>query len=191
MFLHKKSEALDLLTEARLERRFRSASTDLDRLNAGFYIAELTNELTDENDPNPELFDLVSDSLIAVDEGNDTTGGLIHFELKALELVGHKPMLNQCVGCGRNKQFDNLNVHFGLTLGGILCAGCRKGKTRVVNLSARAWNYLQILASEQSDGSITAMDGHFGEIRQFMNQYIAHHLGHRPRMQKYLPTGNQ
>ena len=40
VFLHKSSDALDLLTEAKLERRFRAASRDLSRLYAGYYMAE-------------------------------------------------------------------------------------------------------------------------------------------------------
>src|SRR5919204_4608102 len=39
VFLHKSSEALDLLTEAKLERRFRSAHHDLSRPYVGYYVA--------------------------------------------------------------------------------------------------------------------------------------------------------
>ena len=39
VFLHKSSDALDLLTEAKLERRFRAAARDLSRLYAGYYVA--------------------------------------------------------------------------------------------------------------------------------------------------------
>ena len=56
VFLHKSSESLDLLTEAKLERRFRSAERDLPRLYAGYYVAELLNELTEPGDPHRELF---------------------------------------------------------------------------------------------------------------------------------------
>src|SRR2546427_4105518 len=56
VFLHKSSEALDLLTEAKLERRFRSGERNLTRLHAGYYVAELLSELTDKGDPNRELF---------------------------------------------------------------------------------------------------------------------------------------
>ena len=38
VFLHKSSEALDLLTEAKLERRFRAASKSLSRLYAGLRL---------------------------------------------------------------------------------------------------------------------------------------------------------
>ena len=176
------------MTEAKLERRFRSASVDLDRLYSGFYLAELLRELTDENDPNRELFDLACDSLIAIDDGQNTTTRLINFEMRALSLLGHKPMLECCVGCGRTKQDNNLNVCFGLTLGGILCSTCRRGKTSVISLRAASWRYLKSLLENKSNHEFEMIDGHQREVRQFMSQYIAHHLGHRPRMQKYLRT---
>src|ERR671912_2779882 len=41
MVIRKSSDALDLLTEARLEQRFRAAGRDLARLYAAYYVAEL------------------------------------------------------------------------------------------------------------------------------------------------------
>jgi DNA repair protein RecO (recombination protein O) len=67
VFLHKSSEALDLLTEAKLERRFRAASRDLTRLYAGYYIAELLRDLTDRGDPHPDLFDAANEALLALE----------------------------------------------------------------------------------------------------------------------------
>ena len=53
----KASEALDLLVEAAPIERFASLRRDLAALYAGFYIAELLNDLTDLHDPHPRLFD--------------------------------------------------------------------------------------------------------------------------------------
>src|SRR3984957_13706725 len=54
VFLRKSSDALDLLTEAKLERRFRPAKGDLAALYAAYYLAELLDELTDDNDPHAD-----------------------------------------------------------------------------------------------------------------------------------------
>src|SRR5208337_3765335 len=69
VFLHKSSDALDLLTEAKLLRRFRPAGRDLAGLYAGYYVAELLDGLTDEDDPHPELFDLADRTLAALSAG--------------------------------------------------------------------------------------------------------------------------
>ena len=65
VFLRKSSDALDLLTEAKLERRFRPAGGKLTSLYAAYYVAELLNELTDDYDPHPELFDAAVETLAA------------------------------------------------------------------------------------------------------------------------------
>ncbi len=66
VFLRKSSGALDLLTEAKLERRFRPPGDNLSCLYAGYYVAELLSELTDDYDSNPALFDLADQTLLAL-----------------------------------------------------------------------------------------------------------------------------
>src|SRR5947207_11929595 len=102
VFLHKSSEALDLLTEAKLERRFRSAQRDLARLYAGYYVAELLAELTEPGDPHRELFQAADATLFALDTGVPLDETVLGFELTALREVGHQPSLEQCAVCGRS-----------------------------------------------------------------------------------------
>ena len=138
VFLHKTSGAMSLLTEAKLERRFRSSATNLKRLYAGYYVIELLNILTDEGDSNPELFDLAVDMIGRIDlntiEDSELNLSLLQFELDVLNLLGHQPMLTKCVSCGREKT-TMTRVQFGLNAGGVLCQNCRRGKSDIVSLS--------------------------------------------------------
>ena len=59
VFIPKSGDALDLLTEAKLLRRFRAGAADLLRLYSGYYVAELLDRLTDKGDEQPELFAFV------------------------------------------------------------------------------------------------------------------------------------
>ena len=81
VFLHKSSEALDLVTEAKLLRRFRPTGRNLAGLYAGYYVAELLGDLTDENDPHPELFDLADETLAALAAGEVVHRRIARFEL--------------------------------------------------------------------------------------------------------------
>ena len=56
--LLRKNSGLDLLTEARAEERFPGLRTNLPALYAGYYIAELLGDGTQEHDPHPALFDM-------------------------------------------------------------------------------------------------------------------------------------
>ena len=185
VFLHKKADSLDLLTEAKLERRFKSASSDLNRLYAAYYVVELLSAMTDENDPHPDLFELACDVLDKIDTGGAILKQLFRLEVGALSLLGHQPMLDTCVGCGREKTLTETRVNFGLHAGGIFCSSCRKGKTNVVSLSSETWKSL-IGISQLENDAIELPEKHVGEMRKFLDQYISHHLGYRPRLQKYI-----
>ena len=138
VFLHKTSGAMSLLTEAKLDRRFRSSATNLKRLYAGYYVIELLNILTDEGDSNPELYELAVNMVRLIDseeiKDDQLNLALLRFELKVLNLLGHQPMLTKCVSCGREKT-TMAQVQFGLNAGGVLCQKCRRGHSDIVNLS--------------------------------------------------------
>jgi DNA repair protein RecO (recombination protein O) len=158
VFLAKSSDALDLLTEAKLERRFRAATRNLSRLYAGYYVAELLNELTHDRDPHPELFDAACDTLLALGTGTqDVVALTLRFEVMALRVLGHLPALDACVECGRQVNGDG-RVAFGMLAGGVLCARCRPGKKQVVSLSSGARDWLRRMAEtelpESADTSV-------------------------------------
>src|SRR5213082_927554 len=120
VFLRKSSDSLDLLTEAKLERRFRSAQRDLARLYAGYYVAELLTELTERGDPHPALFQAADRTLLDLDTGAPLLETIVRFELTALKEAGHLPSLAECVVCGRPVGSRG-RVPFGMTSGGVLC----------------------------------------------------------------------
>src|SRR5438874_517230 len=56
VLLRKSSGGLDLVTEARVIERFAGLAKHLEALYGGYYLAELLNEFSQENDPHPILF---------------------------------------------------------------------------------------------------------------------------------------
>ena len=185
VFLRKSSEALDLLTEAKLERRFRPAPRSLSSLYAGYYVAELLNELTDDSDPHPELFDAAVETLQTLTSGQGpVAGNVLRFELSTLRLLGHLPSLDACAECGTAIEAQG-RIAFGQLSGGVLCARCRPGKKQVVAMSSAALRLLQNCALPGPPAR--ELDrGVLGEVRGVLNQYLCHLLGHRPRMHGYL-----
>ncbi len=187
VFIHKSTDALDLLTEAKLERRFRSSSRDLSRLYAGYYVAELLHELTDPGDAHPGLFQAANQALIELDQGEPVHTLVLRFELALLRELGLLPSLDACVGCGATVEITG-RVAFGLLAGGILCGACRAGQKQVISVSAGAMKVLQHFAEPARDSwRRVAVDQRTrGELRGILNRYLAHVLGHRPKMHKYL-----
>jgi len=187
VFLRKSSEALDLLTEAKLQRAFRIAGRDLSSLYAGYYVAELLNELTHEYDPHPELFDLADETLQALSAGEGVGRRVLRFELGALRVLGHLPLLDQCAQCGRRME-GSPRVAFGQLDGGVLCGKCRVGKKEVASVSGAALRTMIQLAepTRQAWRRVEIEPRTYGELRGVMNHYLRNLMGHKPRMHGYL-----
>lgn len=185
VFIHKSSDALDLLTEAKLERRFRSAARDLSRLYVGYYVAELLNELTDPDDPHPSLFDAADDALLRLDRGWEAVGVCLRFELAALRLLGHLPTLEACAGCG-GPTARGPRIAFGLLAGGVLCAACRPGQRSVVNVSGAALDAMKMFSQSSQSEDLAVQPAVRGELRGLLSHFIANLIGRRPRMHEYL-----
>jgi len=186
VFLHKSSESLDLLTEARLERRFRSAERDLSRLYAGYYVAELLTGMTDEADPHPELFRQVLQTLQELDESGPVERLVLRFELTMLRSLGHLPSLADCANCGAAVEIRE-RVAFGQIAGGVLCPACRPGKKQVVSISAAAHGVLSVFADPGEEWKDCPLEPRWhGEVRGLLNYYLSMLLGRRPRLHRFL-----
>ena len=188
VFLRKASDALDLLTEAKLLRRFRPPGRHLGALYAAYYVAELLDDLTDQYDPHPDLFDLADETLAALAAGVSAPKELLHFELTALRQLGHAPSLTDCVSCGRPVPTTG-RASFGLVEGGVLCAECRPGHRNVASVSEAARRTMIQLAEQGENWKTTVLDARtLAELRGVLNNYMSHLLGRKPRMLPYLST---
>ncbi len=187
VFLHKSSEALDLVTEAKLLRRFRPGTRSLAGLYAAYYVAELLGELTDENDPHPELFDLADETLAALADGEAVARRLVRFELGALRVAGHEPVLDRCAECGEPLAAQG-RIAFGALQGGVLCTACRPGKAQVVAVDAGVLRTMAQLADPQGQTwrRMEIDPRTLGQLRGVLNLYLVNLLGHKPRMHEHL-----
>ncbi|MEM9367060.1 MAG: DNA repair protein RecO [Planctomycetota bacterium] len=136
VLIPKAGDVLDILTESKLRRRFRAGTRSLERLYAGYYVAELLRLLIDDDDPHAELFRLTLEILDWIDSPGAKTlpsvgHALLLFDAQALRLLGHAPSIDLCSDCGCNVDLVEIassnprNLAFSLTGGGVLCHRCR------------------------------------------------------------------
>ncbi len=183
MLLHKPSDTLDLLTEAKLVRRFRAGQRDLRRLYAGYYVIELLRELTDEGDPHPELFDLAFQVQAELHTTPNLSATIASFEAQLLHLTGHFPLLTECSHCGRAVDLALDRHYFSVPSGGLLCSVCRSGQTGIVVIGETVRRIWSAFADQQDwvipDGWSPAVAG---ELRGLTFRWLSHLLGHRLAM---------
>jgi DNA repair protein RecO (recombination protein O) len=189
VLIPKASEAMDLVIEASPVERFASLRRDLAALYAGYYVAELLNELTDLHDPHPRLFDAARITLRHLGESDLRTRRMLRFELACLRELGLMPALEACAHCGTavDSPGESEVVWFGLASGGVLCEGCRTGQPHVVALSAGDLQTIRALANpgnawrELDPGSTGLV-----RARETVGAVISHVFGHRPRLRPFM-----
>src|SRR5438309_541590 len=146
VFLRKSSGSLDLLTEAQVVQRFPRLGTDLAALYAGYYVAELLADWTEDYDPHPVLFDEALQALEGFGAPGTATGPrLQRFEMVLLHELGYRPALDGCADCGAAA--DRRRPAFSPAAGGVLCPACQPGRRDRRPLSPAAWQALRALAA--------------------------------------------
>lgn len=182
----KSSDALDLLTEAKLRRRFRAGGRSLVRLHCGYYLAELLRLWTDSGSSSPLLYELAVDSVARIDGQADALLTILRFELAGLRLLGHFPALETCVGCGLKVDPGLPRVPFSYHLGGVLCPGCRPRHREVASVRSEVLRLIERLAGDAEVETLAAID--YRELRATTSRYINTQLGAAPRTQSLLPA---
>ncbi len=187
VFIPKSSDALDLLTEAKLLRRFRFGQRDLVKLYCGYYVSELLGAFTEPGQSLDELYDLSDTTLLRLDSSIDAADNVAVFELHLLRLLGHLPCLDVCSGC--SEAFErSKSVAFGLNAGGILCPNCAPGQRNVLRLHTGTIDVLNEIASNdwRLDQPIAIPKEFRGELRGCMNRYLSFLLDRKILLQPYL-----
>ena len=192
VFLRKSPSALDLLTETKLERRFRPPPKRLSHLHAAYYLAELLQELTVDDDPQSQLYDAAVQTLNMLAHPNHAGRCVLWFETAMLRALGRMPDLESCVECDEPLPTQG-RVLFGRVDSGPLCVRCRSGKRSVVSVGENAYALWKKLANgeckpDASWHAESVAPATVGELRGFMSQLICDVLGKRPRVQHLLPS---
>lgn len=189
VFLRKSSGGLDLLTEARVVERFPRLRTDLSALYAGYYVAELLADWTEEYDPHPSLFDEALETLRTLGAPEAPTGvRLARFELVLLRELGYHPALEACAACGQGLSPGGDGFAFSPADGGLVCRACRGRHRDCRAVSAAAVGALRVLGEPGETWRSGAAWGSAvrAEVRQLLNHYVTYLMGRRPRLLPYL-----
>jgi DNA repair protein RecO (recombination protein O) len=191
VFLRKASGGLDLLTEARLEEQFPVLRENLAALYAGYYVAELLADGTQDYDPHPALFDAALETLRGLGkEQADVPAAVTAFEVVWLRELGYSPRLDACATCGAEvSPAGAARAAFSPAAGGVLCTGCGPAAGDRRWLSAEGLAALRNLtAAAESDTPVSpAVPADVrGELRQVLGQAVSYVLGRRPRLLGYV-----
>lgn len=183
VFIRKSSDALDLLTEAQLIRRFVPPGKDLNALYGGYYVAELLDGLTEVHDPHPDLYEAAVGTLATISSGSDPRIAILQFELTLLREIGRLPELENCSICHRTIDFGEAG-RFWVSQGGLICSECGRPEYQHTEIHAGSLALLRRLA--ETEGSLASRlsinPTQFRELRRILTAAICDSLERRPKM---------
>ncbi|MBN1804612.1 MAG: DNA repair protein RecO [Sedimentisphaerales bacterium] len=189
VFADSNKEKLATLTEFEpvgADTDFSNLSANLFKLNCCLFGAELTNKLTHDYDPHPQLFDNFLNFLRDVGESGDNFQMLtllILFQLSLLGETGLQPVFNHCVNCKIKFQSQNMGheIYFSSSVNGLICRDCETAFPDKIRLSPKAANCLSNLKLLSN-----AREKTLKEIEKLLTFHLTEILGHKPKMAKYV-----
>ena len=122
--LHEGRGELDIVTQAETVEPYRRTREDLSRLSRASSLLEAVDQLAQEREPTPKLFDMLLGGLRTVEERNPAMISAA-FYLKLLATEGVAPELDGCVDCGE----EGGPFALALDAGGVRCTSCGGGRS--------------------------------------------------------------
>ena len=164
---------LDIVTQAESLDHFRAVRDDLDRIGRASAMLEIADQLAQEGEVNPRLYQMLLGALRTLAE-NDSALVVPAFFCKVLALEGYRPEVDQCVLCGDAGPL----VAFDIESGGLLCRTCRRGTA----VSAEAVELLrQILGGRLNEALAAPSSPAAHEVDHLATRTVEHHLERRLR----------
>ena len=132
---------LPIITQAEMIESHLPLHENLRTMGYAAYIVELLDRFTYEEGENVALYRLLADTLERLCSAPDPAFVVRYYEIRLLDLVGFRPQLSQCVGCGNpilpEDQF------FSAAQGGIVCPQCSEKVPGVRAITVAAVRFLR------------------------------------------------
>lgn len=137
--------SLDIVTDAQIIDAYKQLHEDLPRLSYAYYIAELVDKLTGEEENRP-VYDLLVEAFHTINTSPTLDLAARYFELHLLNLLGYRPNLFHCANC--QTLLTEAAERWSATAGGMLCPNCAAREPQSLPVSLAAFKALRFLQRE-------------------------------------------
>ena len=164
-YMNYREDKLSVLSSVDVINPFKNIKKDIECISYASYILDLATQVYKQNNSS-DIYKLLIDSLIKINELYDPMVITNILELKYLDYLGVMPILDRCSVCGSEKSIATLSS----SRGGYICNNCLKND-RMVSAKTikliRMFYYVDISKIEKLDISELCKN----EINTFLNEY--------------------
>ncbi len=166
-----KENGLSTLMEVDVINRFKNIKKDISMMSYSLYLLELSDRVYKHSENNT-IYDELIASLKKIDEGYDYQVITNIFELKMLDYLGIRPVVDECVNCGSKHDIVTISSY----KGGYLCKNCARGEV-IVNIKTikllRMFYYVDI----NKISKLEVSDSIKKELSRFIYDYYDRYSG--------------
>lgn len=170
-YMNYREDKLSVLSSVDVINPFKNIKKDIECISYASYILDLATQVYKQNNSS-DIYKLLIDSLIKINELYDPMVITNILELKYLDYLGVMPVLDRCSVCGSEKSIATLSS----SRGGYICNNCLKND-RMVSAKTikliRMFYYVDISKIEKLDISELCKN----EINTFLNEYYENYTG--------------
>ena len=166
-----KPNGLSTLISIDVINSFSNTLTDLERISYASFILDLTIQVLRQTE-DEEIFDLLKNTLIKIEEGLSPIALTNILELKYLNYLGVSPNIDSCAICGSTKQIVTLSS----SSGGYICKNCYQDEVLTSEKTIkmiRMYYYVDIAGITKLEVS----DEVTQEINRFLDDYYDRYTG--------------
>ncbi len=177
-YFERETRDLVSIDSSELIRSYFEAQSDYAVSVAFSYLAEATDQLLPDHEPNDAFFRLL---LLALENMRRTRApwpALTYFDVWAVRLAGLLPPLDRCIRCGTPLEAEQ-DAFFTAFSPGLHCSDCRSDNAWTLAAESRALALRMLRASLDSLESLPTLKEAAADLRRFLEQRIESHAERR------------
>ena len=175
-----KENSLSNLIEVDIIDHFKNIRKSIDLMSYSLYLLELAERVY-KHDNDENIYDMLIASLKKIDEGYDYKVITNIFELKMLDFLGIRPVIDECVNCGNKLDIVTISSY----RGGYLCKNCARGEV-ITNIKTvkllRMFYYIDISKITKLEVSDNVKE----ELSKFIYDYYDRYSGLYLKSREFL-----
>ncbi len=179
--IYYKKDKLSNLLCADLINPFINIKKDLIKISYSTYLTELASQVIKHSNNN-DIFDILVKSLVKIEQNYDPTIIKNIVELKYLNYLGIRPILDSCCVCG---SINILTVS--TSKGGFICSNCHTNEAIISSKSIKLLRMLYYVDIEKIS-KINVSNDVKQEIDKFIGEYYDKYAGLYLKSRNFLKT---
>ncbi len=185
-----KARTWDLVTQAETIETYLPLRESLLRTSYGYYVAELLDGFTQEQDAHPAMWRLLRETLARLAASQEEMLALAarFYDLHLLALAGYQPQLFTCVAC--QAALEPVTNYFSIVDGGVLCPKHGEGRVDAEPLPLPLFKALRFIQTREWEqvAQLKLSAGLHGELERLLHGYIVYQLERNVRSAAFLRT---